>query len=552
MISKLSIVQYRKLKSLDLNFCPGVNIISGTNGTCKSSILHMISNAYKRAKQSANPRMLDGACVSTIARVNAGMNCKIESLVRGDKKYRDPALGVVGTLFTINYENGMALNFRRHRSEQDFRFAVKPNYAPGTHEKLPEMPVIYLGLPRLLPRGELADDVATRRVGKQLPTDYSNELADLYKRLTRMEMGAKHAVSNVASLKCCEEFETTVPGVDSNTISSGEDNVLCILRAIVSLRYYYEKLANKTGLTESVLLIDELDATLHPSLQIELCELLRKYAADYKIQVICTTHSLTLLEDVLTKGDNVIYFIDDLDHISVLPDPDIFKIRMHLKNCTRRDLYEGRKIPVFAEDDEARAVLGVLLDHIFSRGSGIEHLRTHFHFVRSFIGAANLETIFKDGCLSVKSTSFAVLDGDKNQDVANNLIVLPGVNKSPEQFLFEYGKMLCHGGADTFWHSPVATNNGYSRTYFNRIESDWEDMERKIRDLHASGRSAEGVRRAETKAIWSRYEPFFIELMKFWVADSSNQRAVSNFIAGLKIMFKKTAAANGINPRDWS
>ena len=312
----------------------------------------------------------------------------------------------MGTLFTINYENGLALNFRRHRSNQNFRFAVKPNYAPGTHEKLPEMPVIYLGLPRLLPRGELADDIATRRVGKHLPVEYGNELSALYKRLTRIEMGEKHAVSNVASLKCCEEFETTVQGVDSNTISSGEDNVLCILRALVSLRYYYEKLATKTGLTESVLLIDELDATLHPSLQIELCALLRKYAADYKIQVICTTHSLALLENVLTKGDKVLYFIDDFNHISVMPDPDIFKIRMHLKNCTRRDLYEGRKIPVFAEDDEARGVLEALFDHVFSRESGMGHLRTHFHFVKSFIGADNLITIFKDECLSVKSTSF--------------------------------------------------------------------------------------------------------------------------------------------------
>ena len=207
---------------------------------------------------------------------------------------------------------------------------------------------------------------------------------------------------------------------------------------------------------------------------------------------------------------------------------------------------------MLAEDDEARDVLGVLLDHIFSRESGIEHLRTHFHFVRSSIGATNLETIFKDGCLSVKSTSFAVLDGDKKQDITNNLIVLPGVNKSPEQFLFEYGKRLCHGSEDTFWHSPAAANNGYSRTYFNRIESDWEDMERKISDLHASGSSTEGVRRTETKKIWGRYKPFFIELMKFWVVDASNQRAVANFTEGLKIMFKKTAAANGINPRDWS
>lgn len=550
MISKLSIVQYRKLKGLDLDFCPGVNIISGTNGTCKSSVLHMISNAYKRAKQSANPRMLDGACVSTIARINAGMNCKIESLVRGDKKYRDPARGIVGTLFTINYENGLALNFRRHRSEQNFRFAVKPNYAPGTHEKLPEMPVIYLGLPRLLPRGELADDVATRRVGKQLPVEYSNELADLYKRLTRIEMGAKHVVSNVASLKCCEEFETTVQGVDSNTISSGEDNVLCILRALVSLRYYYEKLSAKTGLTESVLLIDELDATLHPSLQIELCELLRKYAKDYKIQVVCTTHSLALLEDVLTKGDKVIYFIDDFNHISMMPDPDIFKIRMHLKNCTRRDLYEGRKIPVLAEDDEARVVLEALFDRIFSRESGMGHLRTHFHFVKSFIGADNLKTIFEDECLSVKSTSFAVLDGDKNQDLKNNLLVLPGA-KPPEQFLFEYGKRLCHGSEDAFWHSPAVADNGYSRIYFNRIERDWEDMERKINDLHAQRRSAEGVRRKETKAIWGKYKSFFVELMKFWVADASNQREIEDFAKRLKIMFKKTATANGINPRDW-
>lgn len=550
MISKLSIVQYRKLKSLDLDFCPGVNIISGTNGTCKSSVLHMISNAYKRAKQSANPRMLDGACVSTIARINAGMNCKIESLVRGDKKYRDPARGIVGTLFTINYENGLALNFRRHRSHQNFRFAVKPNYAPGTHEKLPEMPVIYLGLPRLLPRGELADDIATRRVGKHLPVEYGNELSALYKRLTRIEMGEKHAVSNVASLKCCEEFETTVQGVDSNTISSGEDNVLCILRALVSLRYYYEKLSTKTGLTESVLLIDELDATLHPSLQIELWALLRKYAEDYKIQAICTTHSLTLLEDVLMKGDKVLYFIDDFNHISVMPDPDIFKIRMHLKNCTRRDLYEGRKIPVFAEDDEARGVLEALFDRIFSRESGTGHLRTHFHFVKSFIGADNLKTIFEDGCLSVKSTSFAVLDGDKNQDLANNLLVLPGA-KPPEQFLFEYGKQLCHGSEDAFWHSPAVADNGYSRIYFNKIERDWEDMERKINDLHTQRRSAEGIRRKETKAIWVKYKSFFVELMKFWVADESNQREIEDFAKGLKIMFKKTASANGINPRDW-
>ena len=83
MISKLSIVQYRKLKGLDLDFCPGVNIISGTNGTCKSSVLHMISNAYKKVPQRRNARLSDAACVTTITRTNSGVNCKIEALVHG-------------------------------------------------------------------------------------------------------------------------------------------------------------------------------------------------------------------------------------------------------------------------------------------------------------------------------------------------------------------------------------------------------------------------------------------------------------------------------------
>ena len=122
------------------------------------------------------------------------------------------------------------LNFRRHNVAIGSRFVVKPNYARGSHEQLPELPVIYLGLPRLLPRGELSDSVVTKKVAKCLPEKYNLELSRIYKYLTGIEMGAKRVISNVAHLKCCEEFETQVPGIDSNTISSGEDNLLCILR----------------------------------------------------------------------------------------------------------------------------------------------------------------------------------------------------------------------------------------------------------------------------------------------------------------------------------
>ncbi|WP_081646329.1 AAA family ATPase [Oscillibacter sp. 1-3] len=46
--------------------------------------------------------------------------------------------------------------------------------------------------------------------------------------------------------------------------------------------------------TPRILLVEELEAQLHPQLQIKLLKYLSQQAADYDIQVIITTHSTTL------------------------------------------------------------------------------------------------------------------------------------------------------------------------------------------------------------------------------------------------------------------
>ena len=47
MINYLKIKHYRKLKDIEIDLSKRINIISGTNGTCKSSILYMVSNAFR-------------------------------------------------------------------------------------------------------------------------------------------------------------------------------------------------------------------------------------------------------------------------------------------------------------------------------------------------------------------------------------------------------------------------------------------------------------------------------------------------------------------------
>ncbi len=46
MIKGIHIKQYRKLKNIDIDFSNAITVISGTNGTCKSSLLYLVSNSF--------------------------------------------------------------------------------------------------------------------------------------------------------------------------------------------------------------------------------------------------------------------------------------------------------------------------------------------------------------------------------------------------------------------------------------------------------------------------------------------------------------------------
>ena len=131
MIKSIKFIQYRKLKNISFQFSEGVNIISGSNGTCKSSILYIISNSFKQVTQK-NTRLSDKASLKTIKQINKLINPKIETLTKGDKQYNNPAKDVKGTLYECTYLNDLTINFRRHNSKQDSRYAVKPKYPKGT------------------------------------------------------------------------------------------------------------------------------------------------------------------------------------------------------------------------------------------------------------------------------------------------------------------------------------------------------------------------------------------------------------------------------------
>ena len=102
------------------------------------------------------------------------------------------------------------------------RYAVKPKYQVGSHDTLPYCPVVYLGLSRLFPFGEYQDDEKIKSINNKLPEKYKEEIATLYKSFTNYSIEYKNS-QKMGDVKVRTEFSSEIEGIDSNTISAGED-----------------------------------------------------------------------------------------------------------------------------------------------------------------------------------------------------------------------------------------------------------------------------------------------------------------------------------------
>lgn len=189
MISKLKIIEYRKLKNILINFSKNINVISGTNGTCKSSLLYLISNSFQ--KPTGKLLKTEKNVISIINNINKKMNPKIENLSKETKKSVIESNTVKGTIYTSFYElDDNGIDFRKHASEKYNRFSLKPKYRKGDKTSIPSLPIIYLGLYRLYAFGEYEDknEKDISNLSKNLPQEYLQELFDIYKDFTHINI----------------------------------------------------------------------------------------------------------------------------------------------------------------------------------------------------------------------------------------------------------------------------------------------------------------------------------------------------------------------------
>lgn len=554
MIKSIRFVQYKKLKNISLDFKEGLNVISGENGTCKSSLLYLISNAFQAVTPRCDWLNGDKRILKTLKAVNSVMNPKIESLQR--KEYSNPAPEVQGSLYTVCYFSHGDLEFRRHNSKDSDknRYALKPYYKGNSGDSLPCCPVVYLGLSRLIPYGEYTNDAAVTSVKKNLPPDLVLNVARNYKLFTGYEI-EHEAIQNIGNLKRRAVFSSNQEGIDSNTISAGEDNLYIILAALESLKYYFESISSGRRI-ESVLLIDEFDATLHPDYQVKLLKIMREYSYKYRIQIFFTTHSITTIEDVLTNRDNYIYLVNNLTHVVPMEAPTIHQIKAHLYNKTFEDIYSDKCIPVLTEDAEARFLINLLFDYFEEqeKTNSFCKVRRFFQMPEINLGSDQLFKLFSDEKLiNSRVGAICIIDGDHYSDITNCIMTLPGRNAfssssglSPENLLFEYSKHL-YDIDDSFWDHQTIIKEGFSKNYFlhnilRRLEQYEEAKENE---------TTSQKRRDFNKELFNGNITFFKYVFRRWLRDDDNRESVGRFYGDLRRLFLKCAEIRGINSLEW-
>ncbi|HDR8182705.1 TPA: AAA family ATPase [Bacillus thuringiensis] len=588
MSKKISIKKYRKLENIEFDFSENVNLISGTNGTCKTSLLYIISNSYQKVIKKGMDTNVQN-CLTIIQEINNMVNPKIETLTRGDKQFNDPAPNEKGAILNVEYFNGYQLEFRKHNSDTSDRFSIKPKYASNSNDKLPQKAIIYLGLSRLASFGEfqetnveeilssLGDKIENediiqivkktleskllgnqiKNIKKNLPKQYIQEINSIYCDFTGIQV-KDSSFNKVSIIKNRADFTSNIDGIDSNTISAGEDNLYMIITALVSLKYYYE--SSKTVDTDSVksiLLIDELDATLHPSYQLKLYDLIKNFCNNYKIQFVGTTHSLSLLEYSLEQKDNVVYLVDGIDYAEKINEKtDFLTIKMFLNEESALKMNATKKIPIFTEDAEARIFIEKLFDYYSNtKNQGFSQVIDHFHFVKANIGSENLINIFSDSVFIKDLTkAICILDGDKLPDLNKNIISLPG-KTNPEKLLIDYLlDVYSNPHYRDFWNpssSPVMKMGYQKKVVYSNIIKCYEEIENEISNKKNTSASTKGIRRERYKKLFNSHTGFFEELFTYWINDPKNETQVRDFYSNLYKLFRKTSRAYGINPNIW-
>ncbi|MGN0134489.1 MAG: AAA family ATPase [Anaerotignum sp.] len=505
MLKHIKIDRFRKLQNIEFDFGKKVTAIVGQNGTMKTTILGIIAQSFSvRTDEIKEQKTIDGYTFES--KFSDKFKISIEYEPVGSHLWSvtvDPTTDIKET------KEFTSISRKESGKPERIRFWTSGSRQSG--DGFIQYPLIYLSLQRLSPIGEQTKLDTTSHVlsaeEMTLFTEYYNKILLVTEDLADVEL-IKGSNSKTTLGAKNQQY-------GSLTISAGQDNIGKILMAVLSFKRLKDTLKDKYK--GGLLLIDELDATLFPAAQEKLVEMLFKFARDFNLQIIFTTHSYNIIE-VLKQyqyrfDSKLIYLKSVGDRVTLDDNVTLESIDADLKVrvASSKTANKPPKIKIYTEDEEAMIFTKRLLERQFNNSL--------FKFMDKIsLGCKNYKELIRKSVPEFKN-NLIVLDGDETA-TSSNIVTLPGNNQSPEQLIYSYLKSL--GPEHDFWdNSP----GGYSAQVC-------------FRDYPNTPKSRE-----EYKNWFKSQEQYWgtgcKKLFNLWKKD--NPQAVEDFLEKFKVAYNKLA-----------
>lgn len=487
-VDRLEIQRFRAIKpGTIVRLGPCVTLLSGLNGTAKSSLLGMIAQPIgfpdKEKADSEYTNVYDGLDLS-VYKSAFGRSFKTEfsNVLRMSKEFDKPKEHIY-TIFLSGdgvtnekiLQEGLTVQSEKRTDKKYIPLTFKTG-AGRRHQtgrgNFPH-PVLYLGLERLRPLATYAAEIED---GAPVETpDEIKAFNHFYKTILietgRETFGIKD-VETGASFKnryCSVKAEK----YDAESVSAGQDNIGQLFTALLSFKRLKDALGSRYQ--GGVLLVDEIDASLHPIAQKMLLAEYIKYAKELKLQIVATTHSLTLLRHACQKfkcDTRLVYLKKRDSGVEVVDDADYSEMESDLAHVEERVKVSDPRTTLLFEDCVAAEFFASITRNMFKK---------FFHVYNTF--KRNNETCLGNGVLS----SFAqyvtakkipefmrmviIMDPDSRHLIENgrkNLFCLPG-DCFIEKMI--YDELIAINDTDKLWEKIQLTRSEMFEAYSD-IEGD--------------------------------------------------------------------------------
>lgn len=482
-ITKLKIINFRKVSNLEINFESNLNAIAGQNGTIKTTLLGLIGHIFNF---NNNHKNLSGKNFAT----------DFSDIF----KFAYPDYDKAGSHEWITYFDNLkeikALSYDRIEKGKLKTIRIRVGKSSKDKGKI-NFPVIYLGMGRLFPLN--------------IETEIKSEISELTDQEKKYFQDVHNDILIIDEVIIPEAIRSTnkrfyAPATENyNHLgnSAGQDNIGQIITSILSFKRLQKELGDKYY--GGILLIDEIDASLFPAAQIRLINYLNKISKELNLQIFFTTHSLEVLEKVNSFNDSKIIFLDKTyGKIDVIYDLDFDTIRNNLL-VLGPEVFKVKKNKkyVYCEDDEAVDFLKNILS---------KERKEKLDIISTKLGEKVLKDLAKKKIPDFQK-SVIVLDGDSSISNISNVISLPG-SFGPDRLIYDFLKSLDKD--NDFWKK----RKGYNKQYcFKELSSLDTSLDK--------SKAREKLKRwyKTQKKYWGRNSNM---VFKIWIKE--NEKEVKNFL----------------------